>query len=125
MRRILVSAMLSLTLCACGGAPEEETEVGETVDDVAPISDEDGVVSAACTNNVYRVTWDPLGVYEFPSTGSRKLPTKVFKARLTGPTGYGSIDYAGGPWTKVWVNTVPGHREGWVRAAGRVYTGCN
>jgi hypothetical protein len=80
--------------------------------------------SAACTNNAYRVVWPSAGVYDQMSQNSFRITTKQSGDRVTGPTGWGHVYGNGYYWTKVWVNSVPGWREGWMRDDAVTYIGC-
>ncbi|MEU8365325.1 hypothetical protein AB0C27_55855 [Nonomuraea sp. NPDC048882] len=81
--------------------------------------------SANCSNNVYRVVWPHAGVYPRMSQAAAPLTTKQAGERVTGPTGWGHVYANGHHWTKVWVNSVPGWREGWMRDDAVTYIGCS
>jgi len=79
----------------------------------------------ACSTNAYRVVWDFAGVYARPSHDSYPITTKRYDNRVTGPTGWGHEPANGYSWTKVWVYSEPGWREGWMRDDAVTFTGCN
>jgi hypothetical protein len=78
----------------------------------------------ACTDNIYKVTWNVAGVYERPSQDSFKIKDKNSGDRITGPAGWAHIPNEGNSWTKVWVSEhTPGARDGWMRDDALNYIG--
>jgi hypothetical protein len=82
------------------------------------------VSATACSTNVYVVVWPTAGVYDRQSQDSYRITTKHAGDRVTGPTGWGHVWANGYYWTKVWVHSVPGWREGWMRDGATRYVGC-
>jgi hypothetical protein len=81
--------------------------------------------AASCTTDAYRVVWPVAGVYDQLSQSSYQITTKQNGERVTGPAGdLAHVRANGYSWTKVWVKSVPGWREGWMRDDAVTYVGC-
>lgn len=80
---------------------------------------------ADCTTNTYRVVWRYAGVYDGMTQNSYEILTKESGDRVTGPSGWAHVSANGYRWTKVWVYSVPGWREGWIRNDAVTYVGCS
>jgi hypothetical protein len=80
----------------------------------------------ACDTNAYHVVWPVAGVYDRMTQNSFMITKKSSGERVTGPTGLGHVYNPdnGYSWTKVWVYSVPGFREGWMRDDAVTYVGC-
>lgn len=88
-----------------------------------------GLVTAtpahACSTNAYRVVWPVAGVYDQMNQSSYRIMKKKSGQRVTGPTGWGHVRANGHRWTKVWIYSRPGWREGWMRDDAVTFTGCH
>ena len=80
--------------------------------------------ASACTENVYKVTWNVAGVYAGPSHNAIHIKNKESGDRVTGPTGWARFPSEGNYWTKVEVEA-QGFHEGWMRDDALTYVGCN